>query len=79
MLSHSFYNSHRLISDNKFFTRFLMYLIQGAMAGITQKNSVASFPLQSLQKQNSWLKISKNNKKHNAGISIIAYWRFDLR
>ena len=32
------------------------------MAGITQKSSVASFPLRYLQKQNSWAK--KKRKQH---------------
>ena len=37
--------------------------IEGAMAGITQKSSVAPFPLWSLLKQNGWVKRSKNNLK----------------
>ena len=49
------------------------------MAGITQKSSVATFPLWPLQKKNSWMKRSKNNKKDIVGISIIAYWHFHLR
>ena len=49
------------------------------MAGITQKSSVVSFPLWSLQKQNRCVKGSKNNMKDIVGISIIVYWRFHLR
>ena len=47
------------------------------MTGITQKSSVAAFPLWSLQKQNGWLKISKNKMNGIVGISI-AYWRVRL-
>ena len=48
------------------------------MAGITQKNSVAAFPLWSLQKQNGWLKGSKKNMEGIIiGISD-AYWRVHL-
>ena len=48
------------------------------MTGITQKSSVAAFPLWFLEKQKSWLK--RNKKKDIVGISIIiAYWRFHLR
>ena len=47
-------------------------------AGITQKSSVAAFPLWFLEKRNSWLKGSKNNMKDIVGISIIAYMRFHL-
>ena len=48
------------------------------MVGITQKSSVAVFPLRPLEKRNSLLKGSENNMKDIAGISIIAYWRFHL-
>ena len=48
------------------------------MAGITQKSSVAAFPLWSLEKWNSWLKGSEDKMKDILGISIIAYWRFHL-
>ena len=48
------------------------------MAGITQKSSVAAFPLWSFEKRNSLLKGSENNMKDIVGISIIAYWRFHL-
>ena len=48
------------------------------MAGITQKDSVAAFPLRFLQKQNGWLKKSENNMKDIRGISI-AYWSVNLR
>ena len=43
-----------------------------------QKSSVASFPLWSLQKQNSSVK-GENNMKNIVGISVITYWRFYLR
>ena len=49
------------------------------MARIAQKSSATTFPLWSLQKQNSWVKRSENNMKDIVGISIIAYWRFHLR
>ena len=49
------------------------------MAEIKQKSSIAAFPSWSLQKQNSWIKRSENNKKDILGISIIAYWHYHLR
>ena len=48
------------------------------MGRITQKSSVAVFPLQSFQKQNGWVKRSENNMKDIKGISI-AYWSVHLR
>ena len=48
------------------------------MAGITQKSSVAAFPVWSLDKQNDWIKISENDMKDIIGISI-AYLRVHLR
>ena len=47
------------------------------MAGITQKSSVAAFPVWSLDKQNDWIKISENDMKDIIGISI-AYLREEL-
>ena len=43
------------------------------MAGITQKTSVATFSLWSLQKQNSWVQKSENNIKDIVGILIFVY------
>ena len=48
------------------------------MAGITQKSSVAAFPVWSLDKQNDWIKINENDMKDIIGISI-AYLRVHLR
>ena len=47
------------------------------MAGITQKSSVAAFPLWPIQKQNGWVKRRENNMKDIIGISII-FWRVHL-
>ena len=47
------------------------------MAGITQKNSVATFPLWSLQKQNGWVQRNENNMKNIMRISI-AHWGVHL-
>ena len=62
----------------KLSTRILICSILGMMAGITQKSSVAAFPLWSFEKRNSLLKGSENNMKDIVGISIIAYWRFHV-
>ena len=43
------------------------------MAGITQKSSVTAFPLWFIQKQNGWVKRSKNNMKGIMEISI-TFW-----
>ena len=48
------------------------------MTEITQKSSVAAFPLRYPQKQNDWVKRRKNNMKDVTG-AYIAYWRFHLR
>ena len=40
------------------------------MAWIKQKNSIAAFPLLSLQKQNGWLKRSKKNINDIIGTSM---------
>ena len=48
------------------------------MAEITQKISVAAFPLWYLQKQNGWIKRRENNMKDIIGISI-AYWRVYIK
>ena len=48
------------------------------MAGITQKSSVAAFPLWSLQKQNDWLKRIENNMKDIIEIAVF-YRRLHLR
>ena len=45
------------------------------MAGITQKSSVAAFPLWPF---NGWVKKSENSMKKIIGISV-AYWRVHLR
>ena len=55
-----------------------VHSIQGAIAGITQKSSVAAFPLLSFQKQNGWVKRSENNMKDIIGISV-DYWHVHLR
>ena len=44
------------------------------MTGITQKSSVAAFPLWSLQKQNGWVKGRESNINDITGI-FINYWR----
>ena len=49
------------------------------MAGVTQKSSVALFPLRFFQKQNSWVERSENSIMDIVGISVIAYKRFHLR
>ena len=41
------------------------------MAGITQKRSVASFTLWSLQKQNSWVEKRENNMKDIEGFLLL--------
>ena len=56
--------------EGKFSIRILIYLILGAMAGITQKSSVDAFSFWSLQKQNGWVTRSENNMKDILGISI---------
>ena len=52
--------------------------MEGVMAGITQKSSVAAFALWSFHKQNDWVKRRKNNMKDVTGV-YIAYWHFHLR
>ena len=56
--------------------------MEGVMAGITQKSSVAAFALCSLHKQNDWVKRRKNNMKDiilHIGYYSVVYWRFHLR
>ena len=48
------------------------------MVRITQKGSVAAFPLCTLHKQNGWGKRSESNTKDIIDVSI-AYWRVHLR
>ena len=48
------------------------------MAGLRQKDSVASFSLRSLQTQNGWVKKSESNIKDITGITI-AYWCVHIR
>ena len=48
------------------------------MAGITQKSSVAAFPLWFIQKQNGWLKSCQNKMKDIRQISI-THWSVNLR
>ena len=43
------------------------------MAWIRQKSTAATFPLWSLRKQNSWVKIGENNMKDTVEVSLIAY------
>ena len=45
------------------------------MAGLTQKSSVAAFPVWSLQKQNGCVKRSKKkNMKDLIGCSLLPHW-----
>ena len=43
------------------------------MAGVTQKSSIAAFPLWCLQKQDGWVQRSETNMKDIVGISIASW------